>query len=167
MQHAWTCSCCGKQHDELPLDVGLLAPDPWLDLTEAERKVRGTLDRDVCTLDTHNFVKGCLEVPIIDSGDMFVWGMWVSVSDKSFATILNLWNAEIPDDQPPLFAWLCNNIGGYPQTFGLKTNLHLRNNGRRPFIKLEPTEHPLAREQRDGITLKRVEEIISAVLPHH
>jgi len=167
MQHAWTCSCCGKQYDDLPLDVGLLAPDPWLDLTEAERESRGKLDSDICTIDTHNFVRGCLEVPVIDHQDVFVWGVWVSVSDKSFATILNLWNAEIRDDQPPMFAWLCNTIGGYPQTFGLKTHLYLRNDGQRPFIRLEPTDHPLAREQREGITLSRVEEIVSAILPHH
>lgn len=167
MQHAWTCSCCGKQYSELPLDVGLIAPDPWLDLTEAERAARGKLDSDICRIDSDNFVKGCLEIPIIGYDGVFVWGVWVSVSEKSLATILNLWNAEIPADQPPLFAWLCNNVQEYPRTFGLKTNLHLRNNGQRPFVRLEPTDHPLAREQREGITLNRVEEIVSAVLPHY
>ena len=28
-----------------------------------------------------------------------------------------------------------------------------------PYVELEPTEHPLAIEQRNGITLERVKEI--------
>ncbi|WP_308294565.1 hypothetical protein [Streptomyces sp. RKAG290] len=35
--------------------------------------------------------------------------------------------------------------------------------GRRPLIELEPTDHPLAVEQRNGITLDRVREIAEAV----
>lgn len=36
--------------------------------------------------------------------------------------------------------------------------------GPRPFIELEPTDHPLAVEQRTGITQDRVREIAEAVL---
>jgi hypothetical protein len=36
----------------------------------------------------------------------------------------------------------------------------------RPLTKLEPTDYPLAVEQRNGITLDRFEEIVSAVLRH-
>jgi hypothetical protein len=50
---------------------------------------------------------------------------------------------------------------------GLKTKVLLRNSGRRPSIKLEPTNHPLAQEQRLGIPLQRVEEIATALLPSH
>jgi len=43
----------------------------------------------------------------------------------------------------------------------LKTLVHLRSGGLRPFIELEPTDHPLAVEQRNGISMTRVEEIAS------
>jgi Uncharacterized protein conserved in bacteria (DUF2199) len=46
----------------------------------------------------------------------------------------------------------------------LKTHVHTREVGRRPFIELEPTDHPLAVEQRDGITWERVQEIAEQVL---
>jgi hypothetical protein len=49
----------------------------------------------------------------------------------------------------------------YPSTISLKTRVHLRNNGVRPFVELEPTDHPLAVEQRTGITAARVAEIYS------
>lgn len=53
----------------------------------------------------------------------------------------------------------------YPATtLYLKTHVHTRPPGRRPFVELEPTEHPLAVEQRTGISSERVREIASAVL---
>ena len=41
----------------------------------------------------------------------------------------------------------------YPDTVNLKTNVHTRAVGERPFIDVEPTDHPLAVEQRNGITM--------------
>lgn len=52
----------------------------------------------------------------------------------------------------------------YPTTtLNLKTYLHTRPVGERPFVELEPTDHPLAVEQRTGITPARVREIAAAV----
>jgi hypothetical protein len=42
--------------------------------------------------------------------------------------------------------------------------LHTREVGRRPSILLEPTDHPLAVEQRDGIPPHRMVEIAQAHL---
>ena len=40
--------------------------------------------------------------------------------------------------------------------------VHLRDDGVRPYIELEPTDHPLAVEQRsNGITVDRVAEILA------
>ena len=144
-----------------------LAPDPWLAVPEAERDRRGKIDSDLCVIDQqHFFVRGCLEIPVRDCPDPFVWGVWVSVSETSFKRILELWDVNTREQDQPFFGWLCNNISIYPETFGLKTHVHLRNNGVRPFIQLEPTDHPLAVEQRDGITLERVKEFASLLLQH-
>ncbi len=168
MDHAWTCGCCGKQFRTLPLDFACTAPDHWLQIPESERHRRGKLDCDVCTIDGENiFVRGCLEIPIIGEDDKFIWGVWVSVSKDSFARILELWAAPVIDNEPPRFGWLCNNIPLYSPTLNLKTHLHLRSGGHRPSIELEPTDHPLAIEQRRGISVKRVEEIASALSLRH
>jgi hypothetical protein len=50
-------------------------------------------------------------------------------------------------------------------TFLLKGRLHFRNDKRRPTIELEPTDHPLAVEQRKGITLARAWEIVHQYMP--
>jgi len=36
--------------------------------------------------------------------------------------------------------------------------VHTQLVGRRPLVELEPTDHPLAAEQRVGITMARVQE---------
>jgi len=168
MLRTWTCRCCGKQYNQLPLDVALEVPDPWLDIPETERTTRGKIDSDRCIIDHEFFfIRGCLEVPIIDHERPFIWGVWVSVAKPNFVRILDLWDENIREGDPPMFGWLCNNISGYPQTFALKTNVYLRNNNARPFIELEPTDHPLALEQHHGITLARVEEIVSASTTSH
>jgi hypothetical protein len=46
-----------------------------------------------------------------------------------------------------------------PGTLNLKINLRTQPIGQRPLIDVEPTDHPLAVEQRTGITLDRVREI--------
>ena len=42
--------------------------------------------------------------------------------------------------------------------------MHTRPVGVRPYIELEATDHPLAVEQREGITWERVQEIAEIVL---
>jgi hypothetical protein len=44
-----------------------------------------------------------------------------------------------------------------------KTRVHLRDNGVRPYIELEPTNHPLAVEQREGIAVERVAAIYASM----
>ncbi len=167
MDHMWTCRCCGQQFTELPLSVGFDVPDPWHGLSDAERESRGLIGSDICTIDEHYFLRGCLDVPIVDRmATIFSWSVWVSISAQSFEHIKNVWDEDVRDGGPALFGWLCNSIPDYPETYALRTHIHLRNHGIRPYIELEPTDHPLATEQREGITMRRVEEIVAASLMH-
>lgn len=69
------------------------------------------------------------------------------------------------ESEQPYFGWLSTELGLYsPRTTNLRTNAHTRPIGRRPSIELEHTNHPLAVEQRTGITRDRVREIAEAVL---
>ena len=63
----------------------------------------------------------------------------------------------------PFFGWLCTSLPAYPETLHLKTMVHLRDYGIRPYVELEATDHPLAVEQRNGITMERVQEIVDLV----
>lgn len=46
MNHRWTCACCGKEFDDLPLDVAIgEGPASYEDLTDEER-ARASLTPD-------------------------------------------------------------------------------------------------------------------------
>jgi hypothetical protein len=167
MEHAWTCRCCGKQFNTIQLDIAFKAPDHWFQMPEDERARLGRLDSDVCFIEEDIFVRGVLEIPIIGLNELFRWGVWVSQSQESFKRVLDLWTAPVIENEPPKFGWFCNKISIYPETLHLKTHLHLRGDNKRPSIELEPTDHPLAIEQRQGISMTRVEEIVAALSTRH
>ncbi|MFE5588659.1 DUF2199 domain-containing protein [Kitasatospora sp. NPDC056531] len=160
----YTCTCCGDQHDELPLNFSTVAPDVWDPSFEDDPD--SMLSADQCVIKgEHFFVKGLIEIPVIGSADVFSWGVWVSLSKANFARTVDLWESAGREAEPPYFGWLTTELPVYsPSTVNLKTNAHTRPVGQRPFIELEPTDHPLAVEQREGISQDRVREIVRAVL---
>ncbi|MER5935153.1 DUF2199 domain-containing protein [Streptomyces sp. NPDC002054] len=124
------------------------------------------LSPDQCVIRAqHYFVKGLIEIPVIGSDEVFSWGVWVSLSCENFSRVADLWDRAGREDEKPHFAWLTTELPVYvPTTLNLKTHVHTRPVGERPYVELEPTDHPLALEQRKGITLDRVREIAAAVL---
>jgi hypothetical protein len=167
MKHAWTCSCCGTQFDTLPLDYVFGAPCHWFQIPEAEREHRSKRNSDVCLIDGKDiYIRGCLEIPVVGEDRRFIWGVWVSVSKASFRRILDLWDEPVVENEPPMSVLLCNDIDVYPTTLDLKCLLHLRGNNKRPRIELEPSDHPLAIEQRQGISIERIEEIAALSFEH-
>ncbi|MGW6564985.1 DUF2199 domain-containing protein [Streptomyces sp. NPDC054975] len=92
-------------------------------------------------------------------------GVWVSLSRESFSRASDLWDRPGREAEKPYFGWLTTDLPVYPTTtLNLKTRVHTRPIGEHPLVELEPTDHPLAIEQRTGISLERVREIASTVL---
>ncbi|WP_438820849.1 DUF2199 domain-containing protein [Bacillus hominis] len=50
-----------------------------------------------------------------------------------------------------------------PDTVSLKTMVHTREVGYKPYIELELTDHPLSIEQKNGIKLDRIREIAEEI----
>ena len=88
-------------------------------------------------------------------------GEWVSLGRANFERFLQLLDQPERSSNGPFLGWLSASLKGYPDTENLKTRLHLRDDGQRPFVELEPADHPLAVEQHSGITLDRVGVILS------
>jgi hypothetical protein len=165
MTVGFQCASCGKWHDELPLDLGYAEPLYVAELDDNERQQFVTTLGDFRVLrrdgETSYFVRGVIELPIIGMNEVFRYGVWASLGDESFELAREAYANDVAAG--PFFGWVSNRIEGYVDTMNLKSHVHVRA-VMRPRIELEPTDHPLAIEQRDGITLDRVREIMHRAL---
>ncbi|MEU4359945.1 DUF2199 domain-containing protein [Streptomyces virginiae] len=162
--HHHACACCTEHGDGPPLSYGAPAPAAWK--PRYSRRRDSELTADQCMIKgRHFFVHGLIEIPVRDSGDTFSWGVWVSLSEANFARTHDLWDDPAREQEPPYFGWLSTELPAYPHsTLHLKTHVHTRAVGQRPLIEVEPTDHPLAIEQREGITTSRVRELADLLL---
>ena len=155
------CTCCGEWHQSVP-GYGADAPLFYSSVPSSERATRCVLDSDTCVIDQKFFfVRGCLAIPVQGQPDPFIWGVWVSLSKSSFHQFVESFDTAKWSHIGSFFGWLSAELPLYPSTENLKVRVHLRDDVVRPYIELEPTDHPLAVEQRCGITVERVADIYS------
>src|SRR5262245_22434888 len=113
----FTCSSCGKLHDTSQISFGADAPVQWDLLSDKERQ-NSELGGEQCVIEADGkrnyFVRGCIEIPIKDSDHSFTWGVWVSLSEKSFLDMSDHWDDPSRTRLGPYFGWLCTKIPEYP-----------------------------------------------------
>ena len=164
MGFEFRCQTCGEIHKGMP-GFGAVAPLSYYAIPEAERASRCEVGSDECVIDRASFfVRGCLEIPVHGADEPLIWGVWVSLSEQNFKAWLGVFEQEHRSHLGPFFGWLNAWLKPYPETMDLKTRVHLRDQGLRPWIELEPTDHPLALEQRNGISVDRVAEIYAIMM---
>lgn len=154
----YRCSTCGATHEDLP-HLAMEFPDHYFEVPEEERGQRIEVTSDTCIIDNEDFfIRGIIEIHVHDYPHIFGFGVWVSQKRENFYSYVE--NSD-SDEIGPFFGWLCNNIAYYKEpTLLLQTMAHFRGDGLRPSIELEPTDHPLAIDQRDGISLAKAWEIV-------
>ncbi|MCH8620516.1 DUF2199 domain-containing protein [Undibacterium sp. TS12] len=168
MPAGFQCTTCGEFHEGYPLCYGPPAPQLWFNIPEAEREQRCLLSPEVCMVDDdHYFVLGCVEIPIIDSDDMFVWLAWVSLSKENFVRTHELWEEQGRENEPPYFAWFSSALPYETTTLHLKAKLHTRPVGERPCIELQECDHPLYLQQKQGISWAEVQSLAMRLMHGH
>ena len=161
----FTCSRCGQVHEGPPQAYGADYPDAWAAVPEAQRSKRVVMSEEQCIIDRRDFfVRARIVVPVVDGPGPLEWGIWVSLSQKDFLRMAKLWSKPGRESEPPYVGVLETELPGYPSTLHLKALVHTRPVGERPTMELEPTDHPLVREQHDGITTQRLREIAEMLL---
>jgi hypothetical protein len=165
---AYVCQCCGQAHDGLPLDIGFAKPGAYLALKTRQQKARCQLTPDVCIMGKKRFfIRGCLPIPLHETGSVFVWGLWAEVSSHVFERYQQQSDSDASDEVP------C------PGSLSVEREPLLRGMDRlpvliqfgparqRPTFVLEPSNHWLCRDQENGLTLHRLHEILHAMFPQH
>jgi hypothetical protein len=156
----WACSRCGAEHEGLPLDWAFPAPAYW----EGGRSAGDWLTDDLCRWSDDSgaptyFIRGVLPIAVEGSTDVLAYGVWSSLSERSFERVTELWDDEALVDEPPYFGWLSNRLPGYPDTLRLQVAVVMRAVERRPALVLLPHDHPLVDEQLHGVSRERALEI--------
>lgn len=154
----YKCKQCDELHDDLP-DIGSGSPAHYWDVPEDERDERIALTSETCIIDNRDhFIRGVIEIHIHDYPERFGFGAWVSLKKENFGIYRKNPNSA---DIGPFFGWLCTQIEYYPtETLGLKTMVHFKGGDDHPTIEVEATDHPLAVDQKEGITLAKAWDIV-------
>jgi hypothetical protein len=156
------CAQCGERHEGEP-SIGFKVPDYLLGIPASEREARAWWNDDLCVIDSkYFFARACLEVPILGTPEPFLWGIWVSLSERSFEDYrTKLVSGEAGG---PYFSWIANCLPGYPSPEGLKARTYPQPGTDRPLVAIEESEHPLAVDFHRGISVERAQEIFAMVL---
>ena len=157
----WRCSRCGEEHDGLPLDWAYDKPVFW----DGARQPGDFLGDDLCIWTDDDgrrcfFTRGVLNLPVHQTGEVFGYGVWSSLSERSYERLLARWDDADRELEPPYFGYLANGLPGYPDTLGLHLAVITRSVELRPsFVLIGTGDHPLLHEQWHGIDRARVQEI--------
>jgi hypothetical protein len=163
MSFQFKCASCGQIHDGIP-SYGADRPQQFWEVPEGKRESDVFLTSDSCIIaDRFFFIRGCIDIHVIGTSELFTWGVWASLKEENFFIWQESYETAKRSHLGPFFGWLSTRLPTYPDTLLLKTMVHLRDNGIRPRIELETSDHPLAVEQREGITLERLGEIIHSM----
>lgn len=143
-------------------------PDPYASLSEEQKATIGTLSGDFCTIayedQTDRFIRAVLEVPIHEIEEPFLWGLWVSLSEKSFNRHLETYDDPVEGER--FFGWVCNAIPDYPHGESRPADVVVQLGHQRPKVILHRGEHardPLFIDQVHGISIARAQEIAERV----
>lgn len=157
------CVHCNQEHDGIPA-FHFDRPAPYWDVPEDKRETDVFLTSDSCVIaERFFFIRALLEIPIQDHAEKFTFGVWVSLSEPNFFIWQDHYETEQRSHIGPFFGWFCSLLPVYPETLHMKTSVHLRDHGIRPWIDLEETEHPLSRDYHQGITLDRALEMMHLI----
>ena len=160
---AFKCSCCGEIHEGSP-SFGFNAPDPYASLSEEQKSAMGKITDDFCSIEhsegTDYFIRAVLEVPIQGVKVPFLWGVWVSLSEKSFRRYEETYRAPVQGEV--FFGWVCNRISLYPYEQSRPSDVVIQVGGNRPKVVLHTgasEDDPLVVDQVNGISVVKAQEL--------
>jgi hypothetical protein len=162
----YLCEICGQFHAGQYISFACDCPDPYASLSQAKKKYTH-FDVNSCLIEDAYYIRGIIELPILELEEQFLWGLWARVWPQDYDEILEHYTDPGKEEITKSFKGrLANRLPGYDSdAFNLKCTIKLQHLGMRPLFVIDEPEHPLAREQRNGISLQRA-RTIAAIVRH-
>ena len=165
------CAGCGEEHDLLAMEPSYARPDAYYDVPEGQREYLTNFGKDDGRIrnaedtERRHFLRVLLSFPIRGERGDCAWGVWVEVSGDDWQRAYDLWNDAKQAKEPPFPGTLANALRGYEGTLGLPGRVRLMGRKKMPLFELDPgVDHPLAREQSEGVAAERIAEWVTV---HH
>ena len=119
------------------MDFAFNAPYYWTDELAEKDPENNFINTDMCVISGRDFfVRGVIEIPVLDNDETFNWGVWVSLSKENFKRYFEVYGTQDELREKPYFGWLSNEIPIYPKTLNIKTHVRLQGNTLRPKSSL-------------------------------
>jgi hypothetical protein len=165
-QIKYTCTCCGKEHFKFPA-LAFISPDNYNTLSPGSKKTTAKINSDFCIIyhpdQTDRFIRCVLTQRVIDHCENLEYGLWVSLSEKSFDDYAANFNNE--NHETSYFAWLCNDIPGYEFEESIPTTIFTRPGNQRPeIVPHDDYDHPFVKDYYHGISKAEAEKRIKIML---
>lgn len=162
----YTCSCCGQEHETWPA-LTYSSPTAYEYLAVVEKKSIAELSGDFCIIkyeeQTDKYIRCTLTQKVIDHCESLEYGLWVSLSDKSFEDYNDNFKNENHENQ--YFGWLSNEIPDYDFNDSIPTTVFTRIGNRRPeIVPHDDFDYPFVRDYYSGITKEEAERRIKNML---
>lgn len=162
----YTCSTCGQTHDSWPA-LTYTSPTHYNDLSEDEKETIGWLEGDFCTI-THEdqidrFIRVVMTIPVNDHCDDLDYGLWVSVSEKTFHDYWENFHNE--EHKASYFGYVCNHLLGYENTLSVPSTVVTQSDNRRPMVfPFDDFAHPLVQDFYHGISKEEAKRRIAEMI---
>ncbi len=161
----YICKCCGEEKEDWPA-LTYSAPYLYFQLSDEELE-NSELTSDLCIVkysdETFYFIRAVLVQEVNDSCQDLEYGIWVSLSEKSFNEYVENYN--IRDFESGCFGWLSSYFPDYEFNEPIPADVFINNKLGRPFVyPHESYEHPFVKHFYAGISKKEAERRINVVL---
>jgi hypothetical protein len=164
LQTGFDCTVCGERHEVLPLMYSVNAPQAVMAIPSEEVDKRIVITPDQCVIDNKDFyLRGRILIPVHELDAPFVWGVWAEISPSSFLRTNEIWHVEGREQEPPFAGWLNTDLFLFGSTLNLDVDVHTQVVGQRPLFTIRNPDHPLAVQQREGITIEDVQDIAEMI----
>jgi hypothetical protein len=161
----YTCENCGKEHEDWPA-LTFNSPHYYHILSNEEKETIATIDLDFCTIKrsdhTDRFIRVTLAQKVNDHCADLEYGLWVSLSEKSFNDYSDNYNND--SHQAGYFGYLSNYVPGYSNTLSIHMNVNTQSANQRPYIEPHQSfDHPFVKDYYNGISKAEAETRIKAM----